>query len=81
MGHVLYHPILVLEAVIHFFIHVCVILPELTQCLGLDVLDTLLLAGELFIKLLCEFSLPLETTLLFSVDSIFNFICLLLQEL
>ena len=68
------------EAVIHFLIHVRVVLPELSDCVGLDLFDAVLLPLELIAELLSQVGLPLEAALLLRVDRILYFVRLLLQQ-
>ena len=69
------------EAVIHFLIHIGMVFPKLADRICLYLLDAILLPLELIVKLLRQVRLPLQTTLLLRIDGVFYFVCLLLEQL
>ena len=72
MRQVLNNPILVLEAVLHFLMHVGKVFLELSDRLRLDIFDLVSLVLKLRCELFSQLSLPLLPSFLLSSDGILH---------
>ena len=80
MRNVFDNSILMVESVVHFLLHILMLLFELSDGICFYFLNSLLLALELLLKLLSELSLPLLSAFLLRGNSVFNYMGLLSQQ-
>ena len=70
-----------LEPIVHLLIQIRMILPKLSQSIGLNLFYTISLPSKFIVKLQCQLGLPLLSSFLLNIYSIFYLIGLLRQQL